>query len=572
MRQPAADTGANHRPEARLKAAAPGRPHWVVVFLALAACFSPTGAATEIKPFPVGSEVEVHISSYEEGACTGSFTSHQLDHETRTTGRPALFESNGSGIAIGDLDDDSDLDIVLAAMSGDSTVLWNHGGLKFTPQRLPHSGRAVAIVDVDADGLADIVLSRGNLPPLLLRQEVLESGPEFVIEAMRGVDAAAYAMDWSDLDHDGDLDLVTASYDAELSIAGGRSSGAHRSGVVVYENVDGAFLGNKVVDSSHALALLVRDLDGDGSSEIWIGNDFLFPDVILTYTDSGWMPRTLPRSTTMSTMGFSTADIDNDGVTEIFATDMRPTSDDPETSAAWQPVVDSMYGGAPGQDMANALYRKDGNDGWQNEAVDLGLAATGWSWSAKFGDLDHDGLIDLYVVTGMMAVDVFPHLPGGELLEENVALANRGGGYVPRPEWNLNSMSSGRGMSMGDLDLDGDLDIVVNNLNSPSELFENQICGGESLEVELVSDRPVVGSVIALHTSAGTLTRELTSASGYLSGDPTTAHFGFPNSAEVLELTVSWPLGHTTTITELAPNTHLRIEATFVPAYEGPSR
>ena len=566
-----ADTRANRRPGARLSAAAPGRSLGVVMLLALSACSGPTDTAIVVESSPDRSEIEVHVSSYEEEACSGSFVSHRLDHETRTQGPAVLFESNGSGVAIGDLDDDSDLDIVLAAMIGDSTVLWNRGGLEFTSQRIAHSGRAVAIVDVDANGLSDIVLSRGSLPPLLLRQEVDESGAEFVIQAMRGVDAAAYAMDWSDLDSDGDLDLVTASYDAELNVSAGRTAGGNRSGVVVYENVDGAFVGNTIVDSSHALAMLVRDLDGDGSSEIWIGNDFGFPDVILSHSDFGWVPGTLPRSTTMSTMGFSTGDIDNDGVAEIFATDMRPTSDDPETAAAWQPVFDSMQGGAPGQEMANALYRNHGGDGLQNEAVGLGLAATGWSWSAKFGDLDHDGLLDLYVVNGMMARDVFPHLPGGELVEENVALANRGDGFVPRPEWNLNSISSGRGMSMGDLDGDGDLDIVVNNLNSPSELFENQICGGDSLEVELVSNRPVVGSVLTLYTSAGTLTRELTAVSGYLSGDPTTAHFGFSKVAEVSELTVSWPLGQTTTITGLAPNTHLRIEAAFVPDGESPA-
>ncbi len=116
--------------------------------------------------------------------------------------------------------------------------------------------------------------------------------------------------------------------------------------------------------------------------------------------------------------------------------------------------------------MENVLQVWTG-DRYQNQAYDRNIDASGWSWSAKFGDLDTDGDLDLYIVNGMIAADLLAHLPGGELVEENQALRNDGTGHFTlAADWGLGSTRSGRGMSMADFDQDGDLDIVVNNLNS----------------------------------------------------------------------------------------------------------
>ena len=136
--------------------------------------------------------------------------------------------------------------------------------------------------------------------------------------------------------------------------------------------------------------------------------------------------------------------------------------------------------------MANVLLVRDGGK-WENQATRRGVDATGWSWSARFGDLDQDGYLDLYIVNGMIATDLFGYLNNGELVEENQAFHNRGdGSFQPAPQWQLGSTASGRGMIMADLDGDGDLDIVVNNLRGFAQLFENQLCTGASLQVDLV--------------------------------------------------------------------------------------
>jgi hypothetical protein len=190
--------------------------------------------------------------------------------------------------------------------------------------------------------------------------------------------------------------------------------------------------------------------------------------------------------------------------------------------------------------------------------------ATGWSWSGKFGDLDNDGFLDLYVVNGMIAANLFGHLPGGELVEANQAFRNQGdGSFRPAPEWDLASTASGRGMVMADLDNDGDLDIVVNNLRSPAQLFENRLCTGAALEVDLAwpsaANTQAIGAQLELYTDRGVLRRDVRVASGYLSGDPARVHLGFPNGTGLRALVIRYPDGAMARIDAPTPQTLLKV-------------
>src|SRR5581483_1567764 len=111
------------------------------------------------------------------------------------------------------------------------------------------------------------------------------------------------------------------------------------------------------------------------------------------------------------------------------------------------------------------------------------------------------------------------------------------GNFAPAPQWGLGSTRSGRGMAMADLDGDGDLDIVVNNYAAPAQLFENRVCGGSSLEVDLrwpeSKNTRALGGEVLLHTSAGDYTRTVRGEAGYLSGPPARVHIGVPAGASL---------------------------------------
>jgi hypothetical protein len=164
----------------------------------------------------------------------------------------------------------------------------------------------------------------------------------------------------------------------------------------------------------------------------------------------------------------------------------------------------------------------------------------------------------------MVEAELFRYLPGGALIEQNRALRNDGAGnFAPAAEWGLGSTRSGRGMSMADLDGDGDLDIVVNNLRAPSQLFENRLCGGASVEVDLrwpaSKNSRALGTALVLHTSAGSYSREVQASVGYLSGAPARIHIGFPAGARLEWLELRWPDGAISAIDAPAAHTLLTV-------------
>lgn len=483
--------------------------------------------------------------------CTHRFIEHTLPHTTQTRVVPVHFyEGNGSGVGINDLNNDGLLDIVLGNLKRPNTILWNEGQLQFRAQTFGPTGRtrAVNLIDVDADGWLDIVLTTQVGAPLVWHNDRDES---FSLESLEGVTHLAYTLDWSDVNADGDLDLATASYDSELMrLLGNSFLFNDNAGVFYYENRAGVFVPTRLADESQALALWLSDIDDDQQPDLIVGNDFSFPDQFWSYRGGDWVAHMPFKVTTYSTMSFDAGDINNDGRLEFFAADMRPTRDDEVTRKTWRFVREDLENASRLPDdvqiTENVLQTQSVNGGLINVAQQYGLEATGWTWSAKFGDLDQDGYLDLYAVNGMESIELFPHVPENAVIERNTAFRNTAGtGFTLMPEWGLDSLDGGRGMSMGDLDNDGDLDIVVNNLNAPSTLFENNLCGGSSLQVELrwpdSSNLYGIGAKLRLHTSTGTYLRELRASSGYLSGDPTRVHFGFPPESQLFTLEIEWP-------------------------------
>lgn len=510
-------------------------------------------------------ELIIETMPHRASTCSGTFVEHSLDHITIADEPIGMFESNGSGLAINDLNNDGLLDIVFANIDEPESILWNEGDLNFTRQELniPGVTRSVVILDFDGDSWRDIAFTTQLAAPSIWfgRGE-----GNFTYTGSRGLSEPAYSMNWADFDRDGDLDLVTGSLDAELTmILSNNYLFDGGAGVIYYENTGTTFLDTRLRTTAQALTIYFTDLNNDGSWDIVVGNDFAEPDAYWLRLNDAWVETTPFDMTSRNTMSFSGADIQNDGSVELYAVDMQPYADDEETIAAWQPVLDGLavLPADDPQQTENILQMIE--DGTYSNASDrLGINFTGWSWSSKFGDLDSDGFQDLYVVNGMIDSVFFAHLPNNELVEENQAFRNIDGSiFEPAPEWNLGSTQSGRGMSMADMDGDGDLDIVVNNLMSPSMLYENQLCSGNNLTIFLnylnTQNTDAIGARLILQTSTGQYQREIHAASGYLSGDPSQVHFGIPEESRLEYLEIIWPDQTVSRVENLEANTHLNI-------------
>lgn len=509
----------------------------------------------------------------EPTACHGSFSPIDLDHVTRGTGRSVnTFDGTGAGVAVGDLDDDGRDDIVLANLHGPTTLHRNLGGLRFERHQLIEGRiRQPIIVDYDGDGDLDITLTTGLGRPVLLRSVLAQQpGQPLDVDAFEraelpGVTAATFAMAWGDLGGDGDLDLVTGSYNAELTFRQRHQQllGSH-VGVVTHERSEKGLAATQLSEVAQALAVHIADVDADGRADVVVGNDLATADRVWLGGDEELTSATPFTTTSYSTMSLDAADVDNDGDLELFSTDMHPMDDSPATRQAYAPVAEEMASMPMPDDIqhpVNVLQMDDGSD-FVDVADDLGIRATGWSWSGVFGDLNNDGDQDLYVVNGMVSEELFGDAVA--LVEPNQAFRGGADVFTPAPEWGLADTAQGRGMVMADLDDDGDLDIVVNNLNDSARIHVNGLCDqGQSLLVDLrwpdSANSRAIGATITVDRAAEAFTRTVDAARGYLSGPTPTAHIGLGRSTGTVEVEVRWPDGVTSMIGDVVPNQRLQV-------------
>ncbi len=547
------------------------------VLLALV-CLALSGCATnyDLLNLTVPASVQVVEVTSDADLCVDQFITHDLPHNTNTAdGIIRMYEANGAGVAINDLDNDGDLDLVLGNYDNPNSIFWNQGGLTFRQEQMPIGRtRAVAAVDVDGDGWTDLALTRVGGAINFWRNRGAELAADapgrFVQEFVNGLAKPAYAIDWADLDADGDLDAVTASYDIGLlTELGSEYLLKDEAGVYIHWNEAHGFRAQRLATEAQALAIALWDEDGDGRPDLLIGNDFALPDQFWRNDADGWHLANIFPETTHSTMSFDLADVDNSGRTALFASDMKPPDTNPETMRAWAPLMEAEHPPLPAGDpqrMENMLLVADQGGAFQNLGRDRQLDATGWTWSGLFGDLDQDGQLDLYIVNGFAESTTFAHMEDHELVERNQALRNTGGRFEHMPDWQLGSERGGRGAAQGDLDGDGDLDIVVNNLRGNAQLFENRLCGGASLQVELrqpgSANPAAIGATAILETPAGRLRRDVRVTRAYLSSDPGQLHFGFPAESQPSLLLIRWPDGQWSTVSAPAAGQKLTISRT----------
>jgi hypothetical protein len=544
------------------------RTQLIIPLLAIVTC-----ACTSIAPatpwsgtqIPITMDVQPFTASTQ---CTDSFVAHQLAHTTVAPTPVRLFLSNGSGVAAGDVNADGLTDLVLANIAGDATLAVNDGSFSFRelPLDLPNT-RAIQIVDINGDGFADISATHLGAGVSILLNNNTPALPSFHRAQIAFGNIRAYSMLWHDFNGDQRLDLVTGSYDAEALRGGAQGLfDTQSSGVFIHtQNADSSFTTTRLSESANALSIAALDIDADGFDDIVVGNDFDTRDMVWLHHGTLWTATEPFESTPHSTMSYDIADFNRDGLPDLLAADMNPYATDVTTLAQWLPVTSRMTQYHPADDpqlMENAILQRRSDLRWYNTSRSVSATSTGWSWSTRFGDLDSDGNLDIYAVNGMIAFDLFPFLPDHALVEHNQALRYDGVRYSAKPSWKLDATAQGRGMTMTDLNNDGRLDIVVNNLQSPSIVYENQLCGGAALRVALHqpgTNPSAIGAQLRLSTATATRWATITNTRGYLSGDTPTVHYGLGTEVPTM-LTIRWPDGLISSVPNPPVGTMLSIE------------
>ncbi len=538
--------------------------------------------------------------------------------------------SGGNGLAVGDFNSDGLPDLVFTGGTAAITLYLNKGNLQFedvTAQSKlnDHNNKGettgITMADVNGDGLLDIYVLKkglqgnadktyfsdygGNL--LFLNQGNLtfrEQSKQYNLNII-GNSAAANFFDY---DNDGDLDL----YLVNLPAPGRTFDLEYYKTAPTLKWYSDLFMENKsgvFEDVTEAVGLLhkrnlgqslsVADVNNDGWVDVFVANDFYGRDFLYinnkdkTFTEKG---REYFNVNAMSAMGSDFADIDQDGYMDLFVGEMMPETNYRQ-KLNLTPFSLEIFNQLKKQKMQqytrNMLYLNNGGAQYAEIGLFAGVHATEWSWGSIFGDMDNDGNVDLFVANGIkrdmtnmdfirnqfdgdMAASTDPQKPVAKSVSEtlpsvvtpNFAFKNMGNLNFKKvaEAWGLNTAVHSRNAVLADLDNDGDLDLILNNIDTIPFLYQNhseQLANVYYLKVRLQGDNwntYGLGAKVSIYAGGKVQVQQLASTKGFSASPEPMMHFGLDSIATIDSIKVHWLGGKTQSIYKVLTNQTLVVK------------
>jgi hypothetical protein len=481
----------------------------------------------------------------------------------------------------------------------------------------------VTTVDINHDGLLDIYICKvGNYGilkgknKLLINKGIDKNGiPSFKDEANNyNLDISSFSTQtvFFDFDLDGDLDMFLLNHSVHPNGNYGRGNLRCKidslSGDRLYKNEGGNFvdvsISSKIYQGKigYGLGVTASDVNNDGYPDLYVSNDFFENDYLYINQKDNTFKEVISNNknqlghTSHFSMGNDIADFNNDGLTDIISVDMLPenieTYKASGTEHPYQSYKQYLMNGYAPQYMQNTLQLNLGKDNFSEIAFVSGIAATEWSWSSLFADFDNDGYKDVYITNGIVGVtndmdfisfianeniqkrinqgmtskdlSLIDDLP--EKKVENYIFKNNGDLTFTdvSEKWMNNKPSFSNGSVYVDLDNDGDLDLVTNNINEEAFVHENHSNTFENLNNFLKvkfkgedQNKFGIGAKVKVFTDSRSILQENYTTRGYLSAVSPHITIGIGKSNKIDSLVVIWPKGNYQTLKNVKINSAL---------------
>jgi hypothetical protein len=526
---------------------------------------------------------------------------------------------NGGGVAVVDLNGDLLPDLYFTGNMTEDKLYLNQGNLTFkditetaikSGQDGWHTG--VTYADVNQDGFIDLYVCRAGAetnPALRANLLYINNGDQTFVESASefGLADTSHSIQstFLDYDHDGDLDLYVMNHPGKFSeeytgaeydqlLASGKHSSDH-----LFRNDSGHFTDVSqsagISNHAHGLGLSVSDINNDGWPDLYVANDYDEGDYLyINQKDGSFANEIDTRVKHISNFGMGTdiADFNNDGNMDMIEMDMAYADHIRSKRNMAAMSTDKFRGmvraGKHYQYMVNTLQLNNGNHTFSEIAQMAGVAKTDWSWAPLFADFDNDGDNDLIITNGFRrdtrdrdfgnqlkaSVETDGEVAFDELIDmipetevRNFIYSNNGDlTFTDVSEaWGFDKAFNSNGAAYADLDLDGDLDLIVNNLDAQASLYENRSNTGDQngLTLQLTNtekNASVLGSKVRIKTNEGEQFRELWPTRGYQSAVSTTLHFGIGIAGMLQQVEVTWPDGTFTTLLNVNASEVVKID------------